>query len=204
MEELFLGKVDADFLPRLAHRRVQAVFVFFIAASTWERDMRRPVVIGAHGTLDEQQFRGTALDPRQCEKLTQACLDAHSAVRILLHRRWEQVRVVLVLDLPVTPLAPQPRLVLFSRTHMQNQSHTRTTRLRRWTLQHAWRDLGDAGEPMLQVREQRGRHGRPVWSLGNLSVRVEGWARWAHVALPKKGRPIAGPGWYGQALLRLL
>ena len=70
---------------------------------------------------------------------------------------------------------------------MQNQSHTRTTRLRRWTLQHAWRDLGDAGEPMLQVREQRGRHGRPVWSLGNLSVRVEGWARWAHVDLPKKG-----------------
>jgi len=44
---------------------------------------------------------------------------------------------------------------------------------------------------------------RPVWSLGNLSVRVEGWARSVHVD-PKKGRPIGGQGWYGQALLRLL
>ena len=39
VEKLFLGEIDADFLPRLTHRRIQTVFVFFIAASTRERDM---------------------------------------------------------------------------------------------------------------------------------------------------------------------
>lgn len=64
LQEFFLGKVDPDFLPGFAHRRVQATFILLVTTATRERDVRRPLVVLARSALDEQQLGRAALHPR--------------------------------------------------------------------------------------------------------------------------------------------
>lgn len=83
LQELLLGEVNANLLPRFAHRRVQTALVFLIAPSTWKRNVRRPLVILTHRALDEQQLGRSTLHPRQREELTKARLGAESSICVL-------------------------------------------------------------------------------------------------------------------------